>query len=371
MCVYSTCTFCHAPLGANEALEHFPVGRKLAIDQARGRLWAVCVACGQWNLSPLEARWEAIEEGERLYRDTRLRTSTEHIGLARLRDGTELIRIGEPLRPEFAAWRYGERFAQRYRVSGRIGAAAGAAAWGMKFAGPVLNIVATAPTVGILTVGTVAQLLRRRLTAAWVELPEVGRVRLTYVHVSHLEVKRDPDADGGWSLRLPYEPPDVSPRIARFRDPFVSVRGPAAASLASQLMPRINRGGGRKADIADAVRTLEMHGSTDALMRLGTTFTKAVREQDIAELGIDPEDQPKLAEKEFVALHSGEFARTPAHVRLAIEMALHEETERRALQGELAELERRWQEAEEVAAIADGLVESPAVAKALERLRLR
>jgi hypothetical protein len=39
--------------------------------------------------------------------------------------------------------------------------------------------------------------------------------------------------------------------------------------------------------------------------------------------------------------------------RLALEMSLHEEQERRALGGELAELERAWQEAEEIAAIAD------------------
>ena len=36
-------------------------------------------------------------------------------------------------------------------------------------------------------------------------------------------------------------------------------------------------------------------------------------------------------------------------------MALHEEAERRAMQGELAELERAWREAEEIAKIADNL----------------
>jgi hypothetical protein len=41
--------------------------------------------------------------------------------------------------------------------------------------------------------------------------------------------------------------------------------------------------------------------------------------------------------------------------RLALEMALHEEQERRALAGELVELELAWREAEEVAAIADNL----------------
>lgn len=40
--MYSTCLFCHAPLGANETLERFPVGRRLAFDAANGRLWVVC-----------------------------------------------------------------------------------------------------------------------------------------------------------------------------------------------------------------------------------------------------------------------------------------------------------------------------------------
>lgn len=32
-----------------------------------------------------EERWEAVETCERLFRDTRVRVSTEHVGLARLR----------------------------------------------------------------------------------------------------------------------------------------------------------------------------------------------------------------------------------------------------------------------------------------------
>jgi hypothetical protein len=46
----------------------------------------------------------------------------------------------------------------------------------------------------------------------------------------------------------------------------------------------------------------------------------------------------------------------PAPQRLALEMALHEEAERRALEGELEELERAWVDAEEVAAISDNLL---------------
>jgi hypothetical protein len=54
-------------------------------------------------------------------------------------------------------------------------------------------------------------------------------------------------------------------------------------------------------------------------------------------------------------------ARAPdPRVALALEMALHEETERRALDGELAMLEGMWRQAEQIAAIADRLPEIPA-----------
>ena len=42
--------------------------------------------------------------------------------------------------------------------------------------------------------------------------------------------------------------------------------------------------------------------------------------------------------------------------KLALEMALHEEQERRALEGELWLLERAWEEAEEIAEISDNLL---------------
>jgi hypothetical protein len=42
--------------------------------------------------------------------------------------------------------------------------------------------------------------------------------------------------------------------------------------------------------------------------------------------------------------------------RLALEMAAHEESERRALEGELGELEEAWREADEIATIADALL---------------
>ncbi len=56
---------------------------------------------------------------------------------------------------------------------------------------------------------------------------------------------------------------------------------------------------------------------------------------------------------------------------LALEMALHEEQERRALEGELAGLEAAWRAAEEIAAIADRLAVPPEVESRLERMKRR
>ena len=111
--MFTTCIHCTADLGRNEAFDAFPVGTRLAFDAAKGRLWVVCRACDRWNLSPLEERWEAVEAMERRFRDSRLRVSTDNVGLARLKEGVDLIRIGEPQRPEMAAWRYGDQFGRR------------------------------------------------------------------------------------------------------------------------------------------------------------------------------------------------------------------------------------------------------------------
>jgi hypothetical protein len=65
------------------------------------------------------------------------------------------------------------------------------------------------------------------------------------------------------------------------------------------------------------------------------------------------------------------LTRMKAPTRLALEMALHEEAERRAIEGELELLEEAWREAEEIAGIADSLLVSPAVEDQLARLKDR
>ena len=73
--MYSTCLYCNNNLGSNEVIETFPVGRRLAFDQGKGRLWVVCRRCEKWNLSPLEERWDAIAQCEQLFHAARTRAS--------------------------------------------------------------------------------------------------------------------------------------------------------------------------------------------------------------------------------------------------------------------------------------------------------
>jgi hypothetical protein len=156
---------CNSDLDHNEAVEHFPVGRRLAFDAAKGRLWVVCRKCERWNLTPLEERWEAIEECERAFRGTRLRVSTDEIGLARLREGLELVRIGDPQRPEMAAWRYGDQFGRRRRRKYLIAGGIVVVASTVVVAGPVLGMIgagALSPMTNLITTGT--NLYRARKT---------------------------------------------------------------------------------------------------------------------------------------------------------------------------------------------------------------
>ena len=68
-------------------------------------------------------------------------------------------------------------------------------------------------------------------------------------------------------------------------------------------------------------------------------------------------------------MRAGALERLPVDTRLAIEMAVNEENERAALAGELALLELAWQEAEEVARIADSLAVPAEVEKRFEEIK--
>ncbi len=346
--MYSTCIFCNKPLGRNESLEAFPVGERLAFDPARGRLWVVCRACERWNLSPLEERWEAIEQAERLYRDTRRRVSTENIGLARLPEGTTLVRIGEPHRPEFAAWRYGDQFGRR-RKQALLIAGGGVAA--------VAAIVAGGAIAGV-GIGGFGWMFAQAGRSLIYGRPESIVARIRTEHEGIVEVRRrhlaessiDSAHDGTLGVDL------------RFKNGSARFSGPEAERIAAIILPKVNRFGGGKADVADAVRQIEDVGDSAGYLRnVGRQSQGLIRSMTD---GVTPR---KARGRQSNFNKYGLFS-LPAAQRLALEMALHEEAERRALEGELGELERAWVDAEEVAAISDNLLVPDSIEAQFRRL---
>jgi hypothetical protein len=316
--MYGTCMFCNRSLGSNEVVEHFPVGRRLAFDAARGRLWVVCRKCERWNLTPLEERWEAVETCEELFSATRIRVSTENIGLAKHPEGLELVRVGRPQRPEFAAWRYGDQFGRRRKkaliyTGGALAVLGGVAVGGL--------------VTGVLGGGLLAQ--SGNLWNAWMNGRVLVELRTDDGRVIKL---KNPDlagtrlrpAEGGEGFRL-----EVSK--GKHKEWF---EGAEAERHIGRIMPRINRMGGKAQTVQDAVAEIESSGHPDVF--LGDVVS-----------GLRYRDKHGLP---------GYVNKMPPPTKLALEMALHEEQERRALEGELWRLERAWEEAEEIAAIADDLL---------------
>ena len=329
--MYTTCMFCNRPLGSNEVVEHFPVGRRLAFDAARGRLWVVCRKCERWNLSPIEERWEAVETCERLFQETRVRVSTQNVGLAKHAEGLELVRIGDPMREEFAAWRYGDQFGRR-RKRALLYGVGGA-------------IVVGGVVVGGLATGAISAMALSQsgnLVSLWVN----GRTRLKLRTDDGRVLKlKNPDllgtrlrlADDGAGYRLEV-------RKGKKKEWF---EGAEAERMIGVIMPKMNRMGGKKRTIQDAVAEIEHHGHPDEFLT-------------------DVVTGDRFRDKKGIP---GYVNKMPEPTKLALEMSLHEEQERRALEGELWRLERAWEEAEEIAAISDSLLLPAGTGEFIERHR--
>ena len=321
--MFSTCLHCHRSLGRNEVIEHFPVGRRLAFDPAKGRLWVVCTRCRRWNLTPLEERWEAIEECERLYRGTRLRASTDNIGLARLADGMDIVRIGAPLMPELAAWRYARDFGRRWMTRG-LPLAAFAGGYqglnaGLNIAGTPAGIVVGAGVL-LAVVASQWRSARARIALPNGKVTTLGSLRLRRVRLE--------PAGAEWALHI--DEPDAPPPLA----------GEDAVPALRAVMTARNYYGAPRDEVTRAISVLADHGGPDRFIG-------------------------RLAR----AAHRTGIQHFPPEIAMALEMALHEGTERRALEGELRLLRDEWELAEEIAAIADDLLLPEAVREKHGHLR--
>ena len=346
--MYTTCIFCHGDLDRNEAIEEFPVGRRLAFDGAKGRLWVVCRRCERWNLSPLETRWEAIEACERAFETTRMKVASDNIGLAKLKEGLELVRVGDPVRQEFAAWRYGDQFGRRRKRAMLVTGAVGAAAGGVVVGGTIAGFAMGGIFPGLFQ-GAQAWYRDRVLLRLRDEHGDPIRIQRKHLYTSRLV----PSADAsGWDLRVDHIPGwdkrDRTNKRKNHRHTMI-VHGSEAIGLAGQLMAQANRRGGPRKAVRDAVRRIEEAGHPDAFLPV------AARDAMSDFSGSGKADLPAKKIEGLMKPLPGTLAGLKVDMRLAIEMATHEQAEREALEGELKELEARWREAEEIARIADNL----------------
>jgi hypothetical protein len=352
--MYSTCLFCHTALGANEAVEHFPIGRRLAFDAVKGRLWVVCRRCERWNLTPIEERWEAIEECERSYRGTKLRVSTDQIGLARLDEGLELVRIGKPLRPEFAAWRYGDQFGRRRRKTIIQGVAIAAGLATIPFLGPVAGISFGGFGGLIYNIGNLSySLYSGRRVVARVRDGNGNLLRVGNAG-ARLTVMLKPTASEPWGLRIKHQGLGDQGRWWRYQpnQPETELRGKDALRAAAQLLPALNATGASSRQVKDAVVLATEYADPS------TVFDQAAR----------------LAATELSWNYFGKdatLARVPKDLRLALEMVSHEESERRALEGELYLLEEAWKDADEIAGISDDMFLPEDITTKLDQMKGR
>jgi hypothetical protein len=318
----------------------------------------VCRSCDRWNLSPLEERWEAIEAMERRFRDSRLRVSTDNVGLARLKEGVDLIRIGEPQRPEMAAWRYGDQFGRRRKrqmlITGAVVGSVTAVLGGMVAVG-----VSVGSIIGLYANRGIWDALingRQSVSIGKIALPDGELVDVQRKHARMSTLMRG--ADGG-PLQLRLESVASSHLLT----------GDDAMRAAARLLPAVNRFGGSRVQVQDAVSLLEEVG--DPLRVLTSVQQRVGAKRGDERWGAGTSAWFGRYERTVVKKLPGTLHSLAPRDRLAFEMALHEESERRAMDGELAALELAWAEAEQIAKIADDMFLPTSIDEQLNKLRDR
>jgi len=323
--MFQRCLVCHSPFPPNESLEHFPLGVRVAYDPAKGRLWAICKECKRWSLAPIEERWEALEELEKLVRDRgRLLSQTENIALLRA-ERLEIVRVGRANLAEQSWWRYGTELAKRrknYKTLSTAGAiGAGAAIWGGMATGGLTFLAAW--VLWDKLPGTIPDAARwlRFGGDVWrgrVRCPKCGYVfhRVPYRRRGNLILRHSGEM----------EPAALAYRCPRCQD---------------------HREGGLHLDGRDAEhalrRVLAYHHFEGASERTVSSATRLIQEAG------SPSDLTRILLKDGKRL--GDLGRTGG---IALEIAANESSEQRLLELELNELEAHWELEEELASIIDG-----------------
>lgn len=326
--MFRSCAFCNTAFDGDGGPSGLGVGRRIAFDEWKGRLWVVCPRCSRWNLTPFDDRLERIEAVARAAQAGRIAASTDQVALIRW-ERYDFVRVGKPPRVELATWRYGERLRNRQRERMKVVVPLTVAAIG-------LGIVANVAAGGGF--GVIVWNIHRAVD--WVYLRIVGSRRVSLIespicarcgsimvlrarHVQYARVVPDTHADMGVLLSCP-----------RCHQEGAQLTGIEAVQVLRQGLTYMNlvRGGRRRAE--DAAREVDRVGGPDRLLR-------DVAQRELTLRSLRPERG------------------------LAFEMAVDE-------RAEVEELEQQWREAEEIADIADGtLGSSTDVENELRRLKNR
>lgn len=167
------------------------------------------------------------------------------------------------------------------------------------------------------------------------------RLLLTRQDLNEVRLLKD-SSKGGWILKVPHR---SGPALKRWwldyagaaRDETV-LEGTRALHAAAKILARMNAFGGTERQIRGAVAFIEDVRSVERAFGAAASV-------------------PGYYPSAFGFDRDRTIVRTMRpELRLALEMAAHEQTEREACEGELEELEAAWREAEEIAAIADALL---------------
>src|SRR2546427_12644339 len=102
--MFSSCGFCNAAFDGDGGPSGLGVGRRIAFDEWKGRLWVVCPRCSRWNLTPFDDRLERIEGGARAAGQGRIAASPQQVRVIP-GEGYDFRRVGKTPRGEMGNWR--------------------------------------------------------------------------------------------------------------------------------------------------------------------------------------------------------------------------------------------------------------------------
>jgi len=323
--VFTSCLVCSTPFEANDELEHAARGNRLAFDPARGRLWVICRTCRRWSLMPIEDRWEALEELEKLAVDrARLLSQTDNISLMRA-GPLEIVRVGRAKLTEEAWWRYGRELASRKKNWDKLGVAGTVAAGAVVAGGWAAGGISM---LGVwLIMGHGGDTLRDG--ARWLRFGGSawrGRQRCANCDYDFRSIAfRDRNSLGLFPSRDSGQVELVSrcPRCGLYRDAGLHLTGDEADRTLRRVLAYHHYAGASEQRVFKATRLIQEAGS--------------------------PQDLTRIVVRDGKRL--GDLQRTGG---IALEISANEATEQHLLELELAELEAHWRREEELAAIIDG-----------------